>query len=39
FRLDEGGAEHCQIDNRQLIGDVMSDWAAEIFGLDPAGIG
>ncbi len=38
FRLDEGGAEHCQIDNRQLIGDVMSDWAAEIFGLDPAGI-
>lgn len=39
FRLDEGGAEHCQIDNRQLIADVMSDWAAEIFGLDPAGIG
>jgi len=39
FRLDEGGAEHCQIDNRQLIGDVMSDWAAEIFDLDPAGIG
>lgn len=38
FRLDEGGAEHYQIDNRQLIGDVMSDWAAEIFGLDPAGI-
>lgn len=38
FRLDEGGAEHCQIDNRQLIGDVMSDWAAEVFGLDPAGI-
>jgi fermentation-respiration switch protein FrsA (DUF1100 family) len=38
FTLEEGGAEHCQIDNRQLIGDVMSDWAAEIFGLDPAGI-
>ena len=38
FTLEEGGAEHCQVDNRQLIGDVMSDWAAEIFGLDPAGI-
>jgi fermentation-respiration switch protein FrsA (DUF1100 family) len=38
FTLEEGGAEHCQIDNRQLIGDVMSDWAAEIFGTSPAGI-
>ena len=38
FRLDEGGAEHCQIDNRQLVGDVMSDWAAEVFGLSPAGV-
>ena len=38
FTLEEGGAEHCQIDNRQLIGDVMSDWAAEIFGLDLSGI-
>ena len=38
FTLEEGGAEHCQIDNRQLIGDVMSDRAAEIFGLDLSGI-
>ena len=38
FTLEEGGAEHCQIDNRQLIGDVMSDWAAEVFGTSPAGV-
>ena len=38
FRLDEGGAEHCQIDNRQLVADVMADWAAEVLGGAVAGV-
>lgn len=38
FRLDEGGAEHCQIDNRQYVADVMADWAAEVLGGNPRGV-
>jgi dipeptidyl aminopeptidase/acylaminoacyl peptidase len=32
FTVEEGGAEHCQINNRTIAGDVMGDWAAEVFG-------
>jgi len=37
FRIADGGAEHCQINNRTLAGDVMADWAATVFGASPNG--
>jgi dienelactone hydrolase len=38
FTLAEGGAEHCQIDNRTMGLDYAADWAAEILGGNPKGI-
>ncbi len=32
FDLDEGGAEHCQLDNMALAADYMADWFAEVLG-------
>jgi len=32
FTADEGGVEHCQVDNRTLAADTLSDWFADIFG-------
>lgn len=32
FTIEEGGAEHCQMNNRTIAGDVMADWAAENLG-------
>ena len=32
FTADEGGVEHCQIDNRAWAGDLMADWFAERLG-------
>jgi dienelactone hydrolase len=32
FTRDEGGAEHCQLDNAALAGDYMADWFAEALG-------
>ncbi|MGE0253646.1 MAG: alpha/beta hydrolase family protein [Alphaproteobacteria bacterium] len=37
FTLDEGGAEHCQIDDRRRGADFAADWAAEILGGNPRG--
>ncbi|SFM92517.1 S9 family peptidase [Variovorax sp. OV329] len=31
FRKDEGGIEHCQLDNRAFGADYLTDWFAEIF--------
>lgn len=31
FTLDEGGAEHCQLDNRYLGSDFVTDWFAKRF--------
>ena len=28
FTRDEGGAEHCQIDNRAIAADYVADWFA-----------
>ncbi|MGE0254220.1 MAG: alpha/beta hydrolase family protein [Alphaproteobacteria bacterium] len=36
-RLEEGGAEHCQTNNRTVAGDMMADWAARVLGGAPAG--
>jgi len=38
FTLAEGGAEHCQVDNRTLGIDYIADWIAEILGGDPKGV-
>jgi dienelactone hydrolase len=35
FGREEGGAEHCQLDNAALAGDYMADWFAETLGRDP----
>ena len=32
FDFDEGGAEHCQIDNCALAADYMADWFSEVLG-------
>jgi dienelactone hydrolase len=32
FTLEEGGAEHCQIDNRTFSADCLADWFSETFG-------
>jgi alpha-beta hydrolase superfamily lysophospholipase len=31
FKADEGGVEHCQIDNRALAADYLADWFADTF--------
>lgn len=38
FTLAEGGAEHCQVDNRTLGIDYIADWIAEILGGDSKGV-
>lgn len=38
FKISEGGAEHCQINNRTLAGDVIGDWVAEILEGAPNGV-
>lgn len=38
FTFAEGGAEHCQADNRSMAVDAMADWVAEILGGDPKGV-
>jgi dienelactone hydrolase len=38
FELDEGGAEHCQIDNVRMGTDYMFSWVADVLGGDPAGL-
>jgi len=38
FSLAEGGAEHCQTDDRVKAVDYMADWIAEILGGNPQGI-
>jgi dienelactone hydrolase len=38
FRLAEGGAEHCQVDDMAMAVDCMTDWVAEILGGDPKGV-
>ncbi len=34
FKSDEGGVEHCQIDNRALAADYLADWFSDIFNAD-----
>lgn len=36
FTAAEGGAEHCQVDNRQLGVDYIADWLTPVFGLSDA---
>jgi fermentation-respiration switch protein FrsA (DUF1100 family) len=36
FAPAEGGAEHCQVDNRQLGVDYIADWLTPVFGLSDA---
>jgi alpha-beta hydrolase superfamily lysophospholipase len=31
FKSDEGGVEHCQIDNRALAADYLADWFSDLF--------
>ncbi len=31
FRAEDGGVEHCQVDNCKLAIEYMSDWVAEVF--------
>ena len=38
FTLSEGGAEHCQADDRTMAVDYAADWVAEILGGDPKGV-
>ena len=38
FRLADGGAEHCQVDNRSYGADCAADWFAGVLGGDAAGI-
>jgi dienelactone hydrolase len=38
FKLDEGGAEHCQLDNVTMGTDYMFSWIAEVLGGDPSGL-
>jgi len=38
FTFDEGGAEHCQVDNNTMAVDYMADWVAETLGGSPKGI-
>ena len=38
FELEEGGAEHCQLDNVTIGTDFMFSWVAEVLGGDPSGL-
>ena len=38
FTIYEGGAEHCQVDNRTMAVDYMADWVAETLGGNPKGV-
>jgi hypothetical protein len=31
FTAEEGAAEHCQVDNRQMGIDYIADWLTEVF--------
>ena len=31
FREEEGGVEHCQVDNFKLAIEYMTDWVADVF--------
>lgn len=35
FTAEEGGAEHCQVDNRPMGMDAIADWLIEALGLPP----
>ena len=35
FTAEEGGAEHCQVDNRPMGMDYIADWLVETWGLPP----
>ena len=35
FTAEEGGTEHCQVDNRPLGLDYIADWLTTTFGLPP----
>jgi fermentation-respiration switch protein FrsA (DUF1100 family) len=35
FTAEEGGAEHCQVDNRPMGIDYIADWLVETLGLPP----
>jgi dipeptidyl aminopeptidase/acylaminoacyl peptidase len=35
FTAEEGGTEHCQVDNRPMGMDYIADWLIESFGLPP----
>jgi dienelactone hydrolase len=35
FTAEEGGTEHCQVDNRPMGLDYIADWLIETFGLPP----
>jgi alpha-beta hydrolase superfamily lysophospholipase len=35
FTAEEGGAEHCQVDNRPMGMDYIADWLTETLGLPP----
>ncbi|MCZ7665248.1 MAG: lysophospholipase [Thermoleophilia bacterium] len=38
FTAEEGGVEHCQVDDGRIATEYISDWAAEILGGDPRGV-
>ncbi len=38
FRIADGGAEHCQWNNRAVGADALADAAAELLGGDPGGV-
>ena len=38
FKPEEGGAEHCQVDDQAVAVDYMADWVAGILGGDPKGV-
>jgi fermentation-respiration switch protein FrsA (DUF1100 family) len=35
FTAEEGGTEHCQVDNRPLGLDYIADWLTDTLGLPP----
>ena len=36
FATQDGGVEHCQVDNCNLAIEYMADWVAEVFGTNGA---
>ena len=38
FKLSDGGAEHCQVNNRTLAADALADYAAETLGGEVNGV-